>query len=1042
MPRSSSSFSLASHPSLTSFASLAPPGQSSLPAHSIVALTCLRSTSVGLCAIGDDTATLLLCQLTDTLSFCHTLAALDQLHPHTIVYPASLHSTPLILWLTHKFAHTGGRVLPIDRSLFNETLGRELMTSHCSDESLRSVQLDSSHFLCVSAAGAVLRWRQDKGCVYHAKSMRLQFRTVQKVMRIDVHTAEALELVAARAPAPSSSSSSSASSTARPGPAPSSHATKCIPRTLFDVLNHTRTTAGARMLRAALLQPFSARPPIQVRLDAVEELLAMQEQLSSISALLADLNLFDSVLIQTLVRVHAVASLDPTQQRCTTLTHIIHLRRWADSMTRLASLLADCRSPLLVGVATRLSDRRCTEISSAISEVLDEGSVCRQGGDLVSLRNVLVYAVKTGRDEYLDTARRVYLDALEDVNREVERVNCLSRVIRPPAEAKREGGESMRAKGAKGEARECKMVFTLARGYHLQVPIWLCDAHRLQCAAMSAASPLTGADSEQSRVDCVSLMMVVKKGKWAAASTWRLNHASREQQGAFTEVLRRSSEHFTSLLTRLRERYLPFLLLCSDEIALLDLLLSFVRTITTSTIRYTRPTLTISSATSVTACSHPLLHALLPPLSYVPNSAYFSAHANLNILTGANGGGKSCYLRMVGVAIVMASIGCYVPCQRATVRVCEELLCRGAGDAAAAGPRAGEESSSALWRELKDVAYILQSCQRRCVVLLDEVGRSTSSLAGLSLAWAIAEQLASHPHAYSIMATHHAQLTSLADLYPHIHNLHTSISLSPIPQPSSTSLPPTSTSLPNPAIQYLYTIRDGAFACRTHYGIDVAAQCGWAEDVIAEAREVARRLRERRDGGRVGGGVVERTAEKLRVWRSVVGELMMLKEAKASSEHIRRVLMRIDAEYYRGGGANVGMVEGEERVEGEGVVVEGVGEEEKGEHGVEVKWEMSAEMEGKYDEGGEEEGKGEEMEEDTVVLQKEEEGGTGALVVEDGAAMELEEQAQVDEEEVVDEELKAVEPDTDSPDIRSILQSSFPLYPTLPRGNLLARRRA
>ena len=1022
-PRSSSSLSHTSRTSLTTLTTLPLPSQSSLPPYSLVALTCLRSTSVGLCALIDDSATLLLCQITDTLSFCHSLSALSFLHPHTVLYPATLQSTPLILWLTQRLSHSGSRAFPVDRSFFNENVGRDLLASHCNEESLRSLALDASHFLCVSAAGALLRWRRERGEVYYPQSMRVTYKTAQKVMHIDVHSAEALELVAARAP----STSSSSSSTARPGPAPTSHASKRTPRTLFDVLNHTRTTAGARMLRSTLLQPFSARPPIEARLNAVEELLAMQAQLSSISALLADLNLFDSVMTQTLVRVHAVASLDPTQQRCTLLTHILHMRRWTDTMTRLASTLAECRSPLLVGVASRLSDNRCREISAAISEVLDEGSVCRQGGDLVSLRNVLVYAVKTERDGYLDTARRVYLDALEDVNREVERVNRLSRVLRPPAEAKREEGGEGRSRGKKEVARECKMVFTLARGYHLQVPTWLCDAHRNRCAEMSVASPVTGADSEQSRVDCVNLQLVVKKGKWATASTWRLHHASNRQQGAFAEILRRSSEHFTGLLTLLRSRYLPFLLLCCDEIALLDLLLSFVRTITTSTFRYTRPTLTISSATTLTACSHPLLHALLPPLSYVPNSVYFSPHANLSVLTGANGGGKSSYLRMVGVATVMAGIGCYVPCQRATVRMCEELVCRGAGEAAALGPRAGEESSSALWRELKYVAHILHSCQRRSVVLLDEVGRSTSSLAGLSLAWAIAEQLASHPQTYSILATHHTQLTSLAHLYPHIHNLHTSITLSPVPHPTAST----------PSIHYLYTVKDGAFASHIHYGIDVAAQCGWGAEVITEAREVGRRLRERRDGGRGegGGGLVERTAEKLRVWRCVVQELLMLKEAKASTEHVRRVLIRIRDEYY-GVGKRAELGEGgdEERM----VVELQGGEGERGNEGDEREvrqgggreesWAMSAETEGKYDEGREEVKA--QAEEEMMAVEEERKGRGGAVEVEDGVVstgMEL--MAHMEAEEREDEELKAVEPETSSPYIGSGPPAS-PLHPS------------
>ena len=142
---------------------------------------------------------------------------------------------------------------------------------------------------------------------------------------------------------------------AAPAPAKSSPVAKRAPRCLFDVLNHTKTAAGARLLRASLLQPFSDRPSITARLDAVEELRGRHTVLSSMSSLLADLNQFDSVLMQALVRQHTlVSSAEPTQARCAVLSHLLHMRRWADTMAELTRLLEPSETALLRGVKKRL----------------------------------------------------------------------------------------------------------------------------------------------------------------------------------------------------------------------------------------------------------------------------------------------------------------------------------------------------------------------------------------------------------------------------------------------------------------------------------------------------------------------------------------------------------------------------------------------------------------------------------------------------------------------------------------------------------------
>ena len=242
-----------------------------------------------------------------------------------------------------------------------------------------------------------------------------------------------------------------------------------------------------------------------------------------------------------------------------------------------------------------------------MSGVLDEDSICIKGGDVITLRNTLVFAVKKGQDSYLDAMRQVYGTALHDIEEEVKRAQQLSRTLSPPSvEEEQRGGKRKGKAKVVQKGPTLKMVYTQARGYHLQMPQWLVDAHRKRRdEVLATESPSTGGGSGQSRPDLLSLQHVVVKGKVAMATTWTLQAASTRQQNAFAEVIRRSSERIQVLLATLRGQYLPFLLRCSDEIALLDLLLSFVHTISTATIPYVRPTLSISSATSLSSCSHP-----------------------------------------------------------------------------------------------------------------------------------------------------------------------------------------------------------------------------------------------------------------------------------------------------------------------------------------------------------------------------------------------------------------------------------------------------
>src|SRR5262249_34502423 len=167
---------------------------------------------------------------------------------------------------------------------------------------------------------------------------------------------------------------------------------------------------------------------------------------------------------------------------------------------------------------------------------------------------------------------------------------------------------------------------------------------------------------------------------------------------------------------------------------------------------------------------HPVVERRLPPGDgFVPNDITLNATTSqLMILTGPNMGGKSTYLRQTALVCLMAHAGSFVPAREAKVPIVDRIFARvGASDNIAKG-------HSTFMVEMQETAAILHAATSRSLVVLDEIGRGTSTFDGLSIAWAVAEYLASHPKTRpkTLFATHYHELTDLADSLPGVVNAH------------------------------------------------------------------------------------------------------------------------------------------------------------------------------------------------------------------------------------------------------------------------------
>ena len=185
--------------------------------------------------------------------------------------------------------------------------------------------------------------------------------------------------------------------------------------------------------------------------------------------------------------------------------------------------------------------------------------------------------------------------------------------------------------------------------------------------------------------------------------------------------------------------------------------------------RYVRPELHTGFALEIRAGRHPVVENMMPSEAFIPNDLVLDDEGWMAILTGPNMAGKSTVLRQVGLVQLLAQIGSFVPADRARVPLCDRIFTRvGASDNLARG-------QSTFMVEMNESAAIVHGATRRSLVLLDEIGRGTSTYDGVSIAWAITEHLHEEVGAKTIFATHYHELTQLGDLLGGVKNMNVAV---------------------------------------------------------------------------------------------------------------------------------------------------------------------------------------------------------------------------------------------------------------------------
>ena len=555
--------------------------------------------------------------------------------------------------------------------------------------------------------------------------------------------------------------------------------------TLFGALNHTVTPMGARRLRDWLTQPLAAEDPIRRRQDAVQSWLDHPPALAAFRARLAE--------VRDLERTVSRLSLGSGNAR-----DLLALRLALEQLPSVKAAVIMATLPGPDVPQTDLLPGPATEEGSESTELRQLGSLLQELPDLVELLGHAVadeppLAVKEGgmiRDGF-----STELDELRSAAR---------------------GGKDWLAKLQQDEIARTgipslKVGFNSVFGYYIEV----------------TKSHLTKVPGDYVRKQTV------------ASGERFITQDLKVMESKILGSEERATKLEYDLFLRLREEVLNHLKSIQETasaLGQLDVLASFAELARIQ--GWNRPEVRDEGRIQIQEGRHPVLELRMTEERFVPNDTDLNLDSHqIALITGPNMAGKSTYIRQVALLAVLSHTGSYLPVASARIDLCDRIFTRiGASDDLARG-------QSTFMVEMSETANILNNATRRSLVILDEIGRGTSTFDGLSLAWSIVEHLHHQVGAKSLFATHYHELTELAS--PH--------GSGPL-NPQSSESEMASGRLPrvrnynvavrewNDQIIFLRKIQPGP--ADKSYGIQVARLAGVPRSVIDRAKTILRVLEE------------------------------------------------------------------------------------------------------------------------------------------------------------------------------------------------------
>jgi DNA mismatch repair protein MutS len=314
---------------------------------------------------------------------------------------------------------------------------------------------------------------------------------------------------------------------------------------------------------------------------------------------------------------------------------------------------------------------------------------------------------------------------------------------------------------------------------------------------------LTSAQSEKAPADYIRRQTLKNAERYI---TPELKEFEDKALSAKSRALAREKALYDELLEILAAQLIP-LQDSANAVAELDVLATLAER--ADSLGFSRPVLSAAAGINIQGGRHPVVEQVTSA-PFVPNDLLFHRERHMLIITGPNMGGKSTYMRQAALIVLLAHIGSFVPAQSAEIGIVDRIFTRiGSSDDLAGG-------RSTFMVEMTETANILHNATARSLVLMDEIGRGTSTFDGLSLAWACARHLAEKVAAFTLFATHYFEITSLPETIPGIANVHLNATEH------------------NDNIVFLHKVQEGPAS--KSYGLQVAKLAGIPAEVLRQAQ--------------------------------------------------------------------------------------------------------------------------------------------------------------------------------------------------------------
>lgn len=555
----------------------------------------------------------------------------------------------------------------LDSWIFDAPFATELMLKQFQTQTLKGFGIEDQN-LGIIAAGAILHYLKETEHPHLQHIHSIQRIQRDEILWMDKFTIRNLELIG--------------NGSDRTG--------------LLEVIDHTKSPMGARLLKRWLIFPLQSINQINARLNAVETLIATKENNSILTQWIESCGDFERLSSKLASR-----KIQPRE--------LVQLGKSLEAVASIKNNLSSISNAYLQNIATQLNI--CTHSQNQILKTLLEQppATTIKGG-----------FIKEGVSSSLDELRLIssggkeYLTQLQN------------------KEAMQTGISSL------------KIGYNNVYGYYLEV---------------------THVHKNKVPTDWIRKQTLTTAERYI---TPELKEYEEKILGAEDKILALEQELYQQLLNQVNED-LQAIQNNGQLIGFIDCLLSFAQIAQDQ--KYCKPTLSNESVLDIKAGRHPVIESTLPvDQPYIPNDVYLDpASQQIIILTGPNMSGKSAVLRQTAIITLMAHMGCYVPAQSALIPLTDKIFTRvGANDNLTAG-------ESTFMVEMIETASILNNISEKSLILLDEIGRGTSTYDGISIAWSIVEYLyQSSQKPKTLFATHYHELNDLEAQLPGVHNYHVS----------------------------------------------------------------------------------------------------------------------------------------------------------------------------------------------------------------------------------------------------------------------------